>query len=95
MAKKKKKRTNPRRIPMSRAEIDKREKALQKWSAMTSFIVPLMALHDLYSFGPKRLEAVCDRMRQLYIDLDDGCFTPEEANTWLWEYAGIRLTEEE
>ena len=86
-----KKRTNPRRQPATKADIAKAKQAATRDAMILSIAVPLMALHDLYGFGPKRLEAVCDEMLRKYNDMEAGFFTPDEANEWLWEYAGIRI----
>lgn len=86
-----KKKTNPRRQPATKADIAKAKQAATRDAMIMSIAVPLMALHDVYGFGPKRLEAVCDEMLRKYKDMEAGLFTPEDANDWLWEYAGIRI----
>lgn len=87
----KRKRTNPRRKQATKADVDKAKKQATREAVILSLTVPLMVLHDLHGFGPKRLEAVCDEMIRKYEDLDAGFFTVDDANEWLWDYAGIKV----
>lgn len=89
----KKKRTNPRRQQATKADIEKTKKQATRDAMIFSLTVPLMVLHDFHGFGPNRLEAVCDEMIHKYKDLDAGLFTVDDANEWLWDYAGIRVEE--
>ena len=87
----KKKRTNPRRQPATKDDIEKAKMQAKREAMIFSLTVPLMVLHDLHGFGPKRLEMVCDEMIRKYNDLDAGLFTVDDANEWLWDYAGIKV----
>lgn len=87
----KKRRTNPRKIVASKADVEKAKRYAERNTMIMMMAVPLMAMHDVYGFGPKRLNRLADRMLKLFNDWDTGEFTAEEANDWLWEYAGIKI----
>ena len=65
----KRKRTNPRRQPASVHHVNKAKKQATDDVFKALIAIPLMALHDVYGFGPKRIEAVCDEMLKMFFDI--------------------------
>lgn len=89
--KRKRKRTNPRRKPATQADLAKVKKETERAVMIASLAIPLMAAHDVYGFGAKRLEKLLDRMLELYRDYEAGSFTMDEAKGWLEGYTGIEI----
>lgn len=90
MAKRKRK-VNPRRKPVTQADITKIKKNAERNAIIGSLAVPLMAAHDAFGFGPARLERLLDRMLKLYADYEAGAFDMDDAAQWLKSYTGISI----
>ncbi|MFR4401513.1 MAG: hypothetical protein ACLT3C_03825 [Peptococcus niger] len=88
---KKKRRVNPRRMPVTKADLERRTDQVIQYANITSITVALMAAHDAFGFGPVRMERLMSRMMQLYSDYNDGNFTLADSREWLKDYAGIGL----
>lgn len=88
-----KKKTNPRKIPASKADVEKAKKEAEYKAIIMTLAIPLMAAHDVFGFGPKRITRLFDNMMQKFNDYEDGLFSAEDANRWMAEYAGIEVEE--
>lgn len=93
----KRKRTNPRRKPMTEADVKKMIKQASEQAknelTIMSLGIALMVAHDQFGFGKKRLNIMFDDMIRKFDDLHEGLFTEQDINDWMWEAAGIRLEE--
>ena len=91
----KKKKTNPRKRPMTQYEMDKALKLAYEESVRQLSIITLtiaaMSVHDVFDVGPKRCERlVVDMIRKL-TDMDEGWFTEDDSLSWFESYTGMKL----
>ena len=91
----KKKKTNPRKRPMTQYDMDKAlklayEESVRQLSIIT-FTVAAMSVHDVFDFGLKRCERLVVDMVRKFTDMDEGYFTAEESLEWFEDYTGMKL----
>ena len=93
----KKKKTNPRRMPMSMADVKKTmREAMAKASrdlSIAAIVFAAMALHDEFDFGPQRLERFVLNVLRKFRDWDEGLFDIDDALEWFESYTGMRIQE--
>lgn len=89
----KKKKTNPRRRPVSVADLNRAKKEALDLAAVLAIGIAAMSAHDAFGFGPARIETLVINMLAKYGDFEDGFFSPEDAREWLKDYAGIDIEE--
>lgn len=93
----KKKKTNPRRMPMSMADVKKTmREAMAKASrdlSIAAIVFAAMALHDEFDFGPQRLERFVLNVLRKFRDWDEGLFDIDDALEWFEEYTGMKIQE--
>lgn len=93
----KKKKTNPRRKPMSVADVKKTmREAMAKASrdlSIAAIVFAAMSLHDVFGFGPERIERFVLNMLQKFRDWDAGLFEIDDALEWYESYTGMRIQE--
>ena len=93
----KKKKTNPRRKPMSVADVKKTmREAMAKASrdlSIAAIVFSAMSLHDVFGFGPERIERFVLNMLQKFRDWDAGLFEIDDALEWFESYTGMRIQE--
>jgi len=58
---KKKYRVNPRRKPAIKADVVRAKNQAERAAVIGTIAIPLMAAHDVYSFGPDRLARLLDQ----------------------------------
>ena len=93
----KRKKTNPRRVPMSMADVNKTvreamERARRDLSVV-AIVFSAMALHDEFDFGPQRLERFVVNVLHKFRDWDAGFFDVDDALEWFEEYTGMKIQE--
>ncbi|MEE0433896.1 MAG: hypothetical protein UDB11_00620 [Peptococcaceae bacterium] len=93
----KKKKTNPRRVPATMADVQKSiREAMAKASkdlSIAAIVFAAMSLHDVFDFGPARIERFVVNMLQKFRDWDAGLFEIEDALEWFEDYTGMKLEE--
>lgn len=93
----KKKKTNPRRMSMSMADVKKTmREAMAKASrdlSIAAIVFSAMALHDEFDFGPQRLERFVLNVLRKFRDWDEGLFDIDDALEWFEDYTGMRIQE--
>lgn len=93
----KKKKTNPRRKSMSVADVKKTmREAMAKASrdlSIAAIVFAAMSLHDVFGFGPERIERFVLNMLQKFRDWDAGLFEIDDALEWFESYTGMRIQE--
>lgn len=93
----KRKKTNPRRMPMSMADVKKTmREAMTKASrdlSIAAIVFAAMALHDEFDFGPQRLERFVLNVLRKFRDWDEGLFDIDDALEWFESYTGMRIQE--
>lgn len=91
----KKKKTNPRKKVLTEADA----KAIIKEAmgvathdiSIIAICVSAMCAHDVYGFGPQRIERLISDMLKKFRDWDEGLYTADDAAQWLKDYAGISI----
>lgn len=91
----KKKRTNPRRVPATMADVQKAKKQAVHDAFMINVLFAAMSAHDVFDFGPARIERLVLNMLRKLNDWDEGLFDIEDACEWFESYTGMRLEERE
>ena len=87
------KKTNPRRKPATMADINKAMKQASRDLSIAAIVFTAMSLHDVYGFGPKRLEAFVVNVLHKFRDWDAGLFTTDDALEWFEDYTGMEIRE--
>lgn len=91
----KKKKTNPRKKNLTEAEAKAIiKKAMERAThdlSIISICVSAMCVHDVYGFGPQRIDRLITDMLNKFRDWDAGLFTADDAAQWLYEYTGIKI----
>lgn len=102
----KKKKTNPRKLIVSKHDIKKAvEQELQeriergKIEALNSLLVafvgiPLLAANDTFDMGPTRLKRFLVRMLTLYKDWNNGEYTDNDIIEWINDYLKTDIVKE-
>lgn len=89
----KKKKTNPRKRVVTQADINKAQKRAFRDLSLAAIVLSAMSLHDVFDFGPERLERfIVDAVRKQN-DWDAGLFEIDDALEWLESYTGIGIVE--
>lgn len=91
----KKKKTNPRKLPVTKADINRAKKDAKKEASILNITIVAMALHDVYGFGPKRLEQTVSRILKLYHDIDADLISINDTMQWFTDYTGMKINERE
>ena len=72
------KKTNPRRVPVSKADLDRAKKDARELAVDTAIALFLTVLRDKEGYGPKRIRRVWDEVQELsdsvvrgYVSIDD------------------------
>lgn len=94
----KKKKTNPRKRVVTQADINKAQKqAFRDLSlaaiVLSAIVLSAMSLHDVFDFGPARLERFIVDVVRKQNDWDAGLFEIDDALEWLESYTGMRILE--
>lgn len=93
----KRKKTNPRRMPVTVADVKKTmREAMAKASrdlSIAAIVFSAMALHDEFDFGPARLERFVVNVLHKFRDWDAGLFDINDALEWFESYTGMRIQE--
>lgn len=88
-----KRRTNPQKRVLTEYEIKKAIEQAKQEAAhelmISSLTIAMMSAHDVFDYGPVRLERLMDDMLRKYNDLEAGLFSVEDSAEWLKDYAGI------
>lgn len=95
----KKKKTNPRKKVLTEADA----KAIIKEAmgvavhdlSIIAICVATMSAHDVFDYGPARLDRLVSDMLQKFKDWDAGLYTADDAAQWLKDYAGISIEDRE
>ena len=87
------KKTNPRRKPATMADINRAMKQASRDLSIAAIVFTAMSLHDVYGFGPKRLEAFVVNVLHKFSDWDAGLFTIDDAQGWFEDYTGMKIRE--
>ena len=93
----KRKKTNPRRMPVTVADVKKTmREAMAKASrdlSIAAIVFSAMALHDEFDFGPARLERFVVNVLHKFRGWDAGLFDINDALEWFESYTGMRIQE--
>ena len=81
-----KKKVNPRRVPVSKAELDATDLAVE-----TALAMFLTVLRDREGYGPKRLKRVWDGIQDLTDSVTKGYVSLADLKTVLRDEAGIEV----
>lgn len=84
-------------MPMSMADVKKTmREAMAKASrdlSIAAIVFAAMALHDVFDFGPQRLERFVLNVLRKFRDWDEGLFDIDDALEWFESYTGMRIQE--
>lgn len=85
------KKTNPRRIPVSLAEVKRAKAEAQSVAVDTSCAMTLMVLHDKFGFGKQRLTKYWEELNYLADSITKGYVKCPDLDQVLLEECGIKL----
>lgn len=85
------KKTNPRRVPVSKADVDRAKKEARELAVDTAIALFLTVLRDKEGYGPKRLRRVWDETQDLSDSVVRGYVSLDDLKTALREEAGINI----
>lgn len=89
----KKKKTNPRKRVVTQADINKAQKQAFRDLSLAAIVLSAMSLHDVFDFGPERLERFIVDVVHKQNDWDAGLFEIDDALEWLESYSGVGILE--
>lgn len=93
MAKSKKKRINPRRLPVSKADIDKAKATAIDIAVTRAWALFFLALGDVFGFGKTRMMRLWKRINEYSEDVVSGELDVEEVIQVLNDEYGIHLVD--
>lgn len=89
----KRKKTNPRKRVVTQADINKAQKQAFRDLSLAAIVLSAMSLHDVFDFGPERLERFIVDVVHKQNDWNAGLFEIDDALEWLESYTGIGIVE--
>lgn len=91
MAKRMKKRINPRRKPTTQADVDKAKKAAQNEAIDIAWSVSITVLRDKFGFDNPTIRHYWDEVNKLSEEITEKRVSVPDLMRTIWEEAGIRL----
>lgn len=85
------KKINPRRVPVSKADIDKAKRTAENEAIRFATSLVITVLRDKFGFGPTRLQRVWTGVEELADSVAKGYVTKADLERTLMEEANIRV----
>ena len=82
---------NPRRVPVSKADLDRAKKDARELAVDTAIALFLTVLRDKEGYGPKRIRRVWDEVQELSDSVVQGYVSIDDLKAALRDEAGINI----
>lgn len=87
----KSKKTNPRRVPVSKADLARAKQDARDLAVDTAIALFLTVLRDKEGYGPKRIRRVWDEVQELSDSIVRGYVSIDDLKSALRDEAGINI----